>query len=85
MDSTKHFCFSRPSAIDGLYREELFDENGGVVRILFRKKSAALHSLPLGPRGPLPPNAERTTFFCIESIEGATLGPVANSIHFLPA
>src|SRR6266478_4513371 len=84
MDSTKHFCFSRPSAIDGLYREELFDENGGVIRILFRKKAAALHSLPLRPRSPLPPNAERTTFFCIESIEGATLGPVCEFHSFPP-
>ena len=53
MDSTKHFCFSQSSAIDGLYREELFDENGGVVRILFRKKVAALHSLSSRPRSPL--------------------------------
>src|SRR5258706_15715727 len=75
MDSTKYFCFSRPSAIDSLYREELFYENTSIVKILFRKKVAALHRPALRPRSPLPPNAERTTFFCIENIEGATLGP----------
>src|SRR5271155_4532066 len=61
------FLFSRPSAIDGLCREKLFDENSGVVRILFREKVAALHWLSLRPQRPLPPNAERTTVLCIES------------------
>src|SRR6266481_9089957 len=75
MDSAKYFCFSRPSLIDGLYREKLFYENSSVVRILFRKKVAALHRPALRPRSPLSPNAERTTIFCVESIERATLGP----------
>src|SRR5258707_7627615 len=55
MDSAKYFCFSRPSAIDGLYREELFYDNSSVVRILFREKVAALHRPALRPRSPLPP------------------------------
>ena len=45
------------------------------VRIFFREKVAALHWLSLRPRRPLPPNAERTTVFCIESVERTTLGP----------
>jgi hypothetical protein len=42
MESTKHFFFSTFSD-RWLHRKELFDENGGVVRILFREKVAALH------------------------------------------
>src|SRR5580658_6870975 len=75
MERAKYFCFSRLSAIDGSHREELSYENSSVVRILFREKVATLHWLSLRPRRPLPPNAERTTFFCIESVEWAILGP----------
>src|SRR5580692_9340511 len=75
MERAKYFCFSRLSAIDGSHREELSYENSSVVRILFREKVATLHWLSLRPRRPLPPNAERTTVFCIESVEWAILGP----------
>src|SRR4029077_1413037 len=67
MESTNHFSFPRRSPIDGLCREELLDDNSGVVRILFREKVAALHWLSLRPRRPLPPNAGRTAVFGIES------------------
>src|SRR5208282_6215767 len=75
MESTKHFCFPRSPEIDGSRREELFDENGSVIRILLREKVAALHRLSLRPRSPLPPNAERTTVFCIERVEWTALSP----------
>ena len=61
--------------MSGLCGEELLDENCGVVRILFREEVATRHRLPLRVRSPLPPNAQWTAFFCIESVERATLGP----------
>ena len=55
--------------------EELLDQNCRVVRILFREEVATLHRLALRVRSPLPPNAQWTAFFCIQSVERATLGP----------
>jgi hypothetical protein len=40
-------CSTTKSASALLGRKELFEENGGVVRILFREKVAALHWLSL--------------------------------------
>jgi hypothetical protein len=68
-------CSNGKSTIALLGREELFDENSRVVRILFRKEVATLHGLPLRVRSPLPPNTERTSISCIERVEGTTLGP----------
>ena len=75
MESTKRFFFFSTFSDRYLQRKELFDENGGVVRILFREEVAALHCLSLRVRSPLPPNAQRTAVFCIESVERTALGP----------
>ena len=61
--------------MSGLCGEELLDENCGVVRVLFREEVATFHRLSLRVRSPLPPNAQRTAVFCIESVERTTLGP----------
>jgi hypothetical protein len=61
--------------MSGLCGEEPLDENCGVVRILFREEVATLHRLPLRVRSPMPPNAQWTAIFCIESVERAMLGP----------
>lgn len=75
MESTKRFFFFSTFSDRYLQRKKLFDENSSVVRILFWEKVAALHWLALRLRRPLPPNAERTTVFCIESVERTALGP----------
>src|SRR5258708_38221368 len=59
----------------GLCREELLNQNHGVVRVLFGEKVAAFHRLTVRVRRPLPQNAQRTAVFCIESVERATFGP----------
>ena len=64
-----------PFTMSGLCREEPLDQNCCVLSILFGEKVATLHRLSLRGWGPLPPNAERTAVFCIESVERATLGP----------
>ena len=61
--------------VAGLRREELLDESSGVVRVLFREEVAAFHRLSVCARSPLPPNAQRTAVFCVESVERTTLGP----------
>jgi hypothetical protein len=68
-------CSTRKSAIVLLGGKKLFNENRSLVRVFFREKVATLHWLSLRPWRPLPPNAERTTVFCIESVERTTLGP----------
>src|SRR5215472_4097022 len=55
--------------------EELLDQNGGIVRILLRKKVPALHRLSVDARSPLPPNAQGPAIFCVESVQRAALGP----------
>ena len=58
-----------------LRRKKSLDEGYGLVRVFFREEVATLHRLTLRLRSPLPPNSQRSSVFCIESVERTTLGP----------
>jgi hypothetical protein len=62
-------------ASSGSRGEELLDEKRGFVRVLLREEVATLHRLSLRVRSPLPPNTERTSILCIESVERTSHGP----------
>jgi hypothetical protein len=81
-----HVCIGRTkeSATAALRRKELFDENKGAVRIFFGEEVAALHRLSLRAWSSLPPNAQRTSVLCIESVEWSALSPEMQHRAFDP-
>src|ERR1700735_4631026 len=63
----------------------MLDENCRFVGILLREEMAALHRLSVRARGPPPPDAERTSIFCIESVKADHPEPTdaASGIRFV--
>jgi hypothetical protein len=66
---------STSASVVGSGRKELLDSDKSALRILFGKEVTTFHCMPLRLRSPLPPNAERTAIFCIDSVERPSLGP----------